>query len=431
MHSAVAYIIETAVIFAILVSFYKYACYRQTYFKWDRFFLIACIVICYALPFCKVSQPSQIAEAEKCVTIKSISLGEELHTVTLLREVSIADRVKRIVNSPAFYIIFYIIFAIYIIGAIVKAISVTAALIKITRMKRGKPETTPDGYRIYTAESRTPAFSFFRSIFVNSEFHNLDAHSQEIILNHERQHISGHHSVDVIIFSLLSIVQWFNPAVRKAADMSRQICENIADSHVTPDAKAEYALLLLKLGKNNTAPLPTALSNPGNLKERVLSIYSYDRTVNRKLRFACSLPILLLLIGAYIIIGGKLKSTPKSSCLFPITGGYTVEAEYFDTQICSGSNSKHYQVAHRETMFHVPQSAKIVAPISGNIISATNAQFAITSGDTTIIIKNITPIKVSTSVTIGQEIGYATSSPLSIKVEINNRAVNPFLLFNY
>ena len=51
MHSAVAYIAETAVIFAILVNFYKYACYRQSYYKWDRFFLIACIAVCYVLPF--------------------------------------------------------------------------------------------------------------------------------------------------------------------------------------------------------------------------------------------------------------------------------------------------------------------------------------------------------------------------------------------
>ncbi len=430
MHSAVAYIAETAVIFAILVSFYKYACYRQTYYKWDRFFLIACIVVCYALPLCKVNPPAQPAEKEKCVTIKSIGIGEKSHTLTLEREVTISDRVKRVVNHPMFYTLLDIIVLIYAIGVVVKGISVTAALVKITLMKRGTPETTPDGYKIYTADSRTPAFSFFDSIFVSNEFHNLDAHSQEIILNHEREHIRGHHSVDVILFSLISIAQWFNPAVRKAAALSRQICENIADAKATEGDKKEYTMLLLQLGKNNTAPSPAAGSQPGNLKERVLNIFSYDRAVNRKLRFACSLPILLLLIGAYIIIGGKLKTTPKSGCTFPINGGYTVAAEYFDSQVCTGTNSRRYQVAHRETMFHTPQNAKIVAPISGPV-SSTGTQIAITSGDTTVTIKNISPLATDTRVSQGEHIAHTTSSPVAIKVEINNQAVNPSILFNF
>ncbi|MBR6176764.1 MAG: hypothetical protein IKQ70_02630 [Bacteroidales bacterium] len=430
MHSAVAYIAETAVIFAILVNFYKYACYRQSYYKWDRFFLIACIAVCYVLPFCKVSQYSQPLETPKSVIIKSIGIGEKSHSLTLQREVTFSDRVKKVVNHPMFYTILNIIILIYVIGAIVKAISVIAALIKIALMKRGKPETTPDGYKIYTANSRTPAFSFFNNIFVGKEFHNLDAHSQEIILNHERQHIRGHHSLDVIIFSLLSIAQWFNPAVKKAADLSRQICENIADSHVTADAKAEYAMLLLKLGKHNSAPSPVSGNDTCNLKERVLSIYSYDRAINRKLRFACSLPILLLLIGAYIIIGGKLKTMPKSACTFPIADGYIVAAEYFDSQVCTGTNSKRYQVAHLETMFKAAHNAKIIAPISGPI-SSNGTEIAITTGDTTVTIKNISLLKTGVTVCQGEPIGVAMSEPLAIKVEINNRAVNPSILFNY
>lgn len=430
MHSAVAYIVETAIIFAILVSFYKYACYRESYFKWDRFFLLAFIVVCYALPFCKLSATSERAEAENSVEIKSITLGESSHTLTLMREVTIADRAKRIVNSPAFYTLLDIIMLIYVIGAVIKAFSVLAALIKITKLKRGTPEITTDGYKIYTAESRTPAFSFFENIYVNKAFRNLDAHSQEIILNHERQHIRGHHSVDVIIFSLLSIVQWFNPAVKKAAALSRQICENIADSQSTEGAKKEYSLLLLQLGSQNTTPSPAAANENGSLKDRVLNIFSYDRPINRKIRFASSLPILILLIGAYIIIGGKLKTSPKSNCTFPITGGYTVAAEFFNHKLCTNAN-KQYQISHPEVMFNTPQNAKILAPFNGAVTSTNNNEIAITTGDTTITIKNLALSKVAANVNKGDQIGLTTSTPIAIKVEINHRAINPANMFNY
>ncbi|MBP5502330.1 MAG: hypothetical protein J6Y24_06035 [Bacteroidales bacterium] len=430
MHQAVAYIIESAVIFAVLVSFYKYACYRLSYYKWDRFFLISCIVICYALPFCKISNNAETVKPNtENISIKSITLGTNAHTITLSREITMASRIKRAINSPAFYTLLLVLIIIYIAGAAIKAVSVTRALLKITRLKRGTPETTPDGIKIYTADSRTPAFSFFDNIFVNKAFHTLDTHSQEIILHHERQHISGHHSVDVIIFSLLSILQWFNPAVKKAAALSRQICENIADSHVSKDAKAEYTMLLLKLGQQKSAP--TIANESGNLKDRVLNIFSYDRVYNRKLRFACALPILLLLLGAYIIIGGKLNTKTKSNCTFPITGGYKVVAEYFDSQLCTGTNRKSYQISHHEVMFCTPLNAKIIAPIKGNVTSASSSEISITSGDTTITIKNISPYKIGANVDQGQTIAFTSAATTAIKVEINNLPINPSILFNY
>ena len=431
MHQTVAYIIESAVIFAVLVGFYKYACYRQTYFKWDRFFLIFFIVMCYVLPFCKLSAIHQDNQPDKNVVIQNITLGQTSHTVTFMREINIKDRIKRVVNSPSFHTLLFIIMAVYIVGAAIKAISVIFSMLKISRLKRCKPEITPDGIKIYTADSRTPAFSFFDNIFVNKMFRNLDSHSQEIILNHERQHIKGCHSIDIVIFTLLSIVQWFNPAVKKAAALSRQVCENIADSHVSKDAKAEYTMLLLKLGQSNSTP--TMGGGSGNLKDRVLNIFSYDRTINRKLRFACSLPILLLLIGAYIIIGGSFKSAPKSNCMFPITGGYIVAADYFENRLCVGSNGKQYQISHRETSFYTAKNAVIVCPISGKVASISNNDISITSGDTTVTISNIATVLLKTQLNKGEVIGhaYGGTSALSLKTTINGTAVNPTNIFNY
>lgn len=431
MHQAVAYIIESAVIFAVVVSFYKYACYRLSYYKWDRFFLISCIVICYALPFCKISNNAETVKPNtENISIKSITLGTNAHTITLSREITMASRIKRAINSPAFYTLLLVLIIIYIVGAAIKAVSVTRALLKITRLKRGTPETTPDGIKIYTADSRTPAFSFFDNIFVNKAFHTLDAHSQEIILHHERQHISGHHSVDVIIFSLLSILQWFNPAVKKAAALSRQICENIADNQATEGDKMEYTMLLLKLGKQNAAPSPAAGNETSNLKDRVLNIFSYDYTQNRKIRFACALPILLLLIGAYLIIGGKFNTAPQSNCLFPIKGGYNVAAEYFENRLCYGVNAKNYQISHREVAFYTAENTTIIAPISGKI-TTTNTEISITSGDTTLIIKNLSPVITTNDITQGMKIGHTTSEPIAIKTIIKGVAVNPATLFNY
>lgn len=432
MLSAVAYIVESSVIFAVLINFYKYACYRQTYYKWDRFLLIACIVICYALPFCKISGDESNTKAEtEPVSITGIALGENSHTITLSRQTTFATIAKNALHSPTFHTLLFILMIAYIVCAAIKAVSVLSALLKILRLRRGKPETIDNGIKIYTAESRTPAFSFFDNVFVNKAFCNLDSRSQEIILNHERQHIRGRHSIDVIIFAILSIVQWFNPAVKKAAALSRQICENIADSSATEGDKKEYALLLLKLGSNNPTPSSAETDTEGSLKNRVLNIYSYDSAQNRKIRFACSLPILLLLIICYLIIGGKMSTKNKDGLEFPIKGGYTLAAEYFEDRICTIKDGRKYYVSHPETAFYVPENTVIVAPITGTATSANDNEIAITSGDTTITIKYLSLVSKSKTVTLGQEIGRATTLPLSIKTEIKNKAIDPAIIFNY
>lgn len=433
MLNAVAYIVESAVIFAVLINFYKYACYRQTYYKWDRFLLIACIVICYALPFCKISGDESNSRAKTApVSVTGIAIGEKSHTITLSRQTTIGTIAKNALHSPTFHTLLLIMMIAYIAGAAIKAVSVTAALLKILRLRRGKPENIGNGIKIFTAESRTPAFSFFDNVFVNKAFRSLDSRSQEIILNHERQHIRGYHSIDVIIFAILSIVQWFNPAVKKAAALSRQICENIADSSATEGDKKEYALLLLKLGSTNSEPSPVKPAPEGSsLKDRVLNIYSYDSAQNRKIRFACSLPILLLLIICYLIIGGKISTKNKNGLEFPIKGGYTLAAEYFEDRICTLTDGRRYYVSHPETAFYVPENTVIVAPIAGTAKSVNNHEIAITSGDTTITIKYLSLVSKSNNVTLGEEIGRTSTLPLSIKTEIKNKAIDPAIIFNY
>ena len=126
-----------------------------------------------------------------------------------------------------------------------------------------------------------------------------------------------------------------------------------------------------------------------------------------------------------------MSTKNKDGLEFPIKGGYTLAAEYFEDRICTIKDGRKYYVSHPETAFYVPENTVIVAPITGTATSANDNEIAITSGDTTITIKYLSLVSKSKTVTLGQEIGRATTLPLSIKTEIKNKAIDPAIIFNY
>ena len=446
MSAAILYIVESAVIFSVLTGFYKYAYYTQTYYKWDRIFLITCIAISYTLPMCKIKDntPTGNADSGKVVIKNYHPLGKT-GQLTLVREVDTKSKIKKALNSDTFHNILAVLGIIYIAGAVIKAIGVARGFIKIRKLMTSNPEKLNGGINIHHTGSKTVAFSFFRNIFVNSQFALLADNEKATILQHELRHINGHHSIDTIIFEILGIAQWFNPSVKTAAMLSRQVCENIADNDLSgTQGKTEYSLLLLKLGQQNVTKQYSYAprQNTAQLKERILNIFSYDTAKSRKIRFIASTPILLLAISGYLILGGKLQKG-ETCYMFPIRGNYQLAAEYFENKVFTGENNQIFQISHRETSFTARQGTKIIAPTDGTVTKVEPDtirrqqlfDITIATGEAEITIKSIaqTDVAVAQKVHKGERIG-TTGNPgitINIATEVNGKNVNPALLFNY
>lgn len=74
---------------------------------------------------------------------------------------------------------------------------------------------------------RYPAsFSFFSFVFVNPSITDTEVNE---IVNHESEHISQKHWIDLLLFEALCIVQWMNPVVWLYGRMIRQNHEYLAD----------------------------------------------------------------------------------------------------------------------------------------------------------------------------------------------------------
>lgn len=131
------------------------------------------------------------------------------------------------------------------------AISVLFAFLQIVRvLNRPKAKYVGkfEGFKLFEMNIETPTFSFFNRIYFNLN----EKENREIILMHESAHCRQIHSLDVLFYSLVKSLFWFNPFVYLLARKVKENHEFLADQYVvrnTQNAK-EYGQVLLSVALN-------------------------------------------------------------------------------------------------------------------------------------------------------------------------------------
>lgn len=111
-------------------------------------------------------------------------------------------------------------------------------------IKRNKRERHQN-YTLILMNEKIPPFSFFRYIFVNKN--DLRLKEFEQILTHEKVHVMQGHSLDLFLAHFLTVFQWFNPMVWQLQKAIKTTHEYIADSTVVSQGYElfDYQSLLL------------------------------------------------------------------------------------------------------------------------------------------------------------------------------------------
>ncbi|HTN21998.1 MAG TPA: TonB family protein [Pelobium sp.] len=158
--------------------------------------------------------------------------------------------------------------------------------------------------RILKDKDQPEAFSFFRKIRINK---NLP--EQTTIEKHELTHAKQLHSADVLLFEVLSIINWFNPVIYCYKNSIKHIHEFIADEAVLKKEtdKSSYAILLLsKTFGINPNTLTNNFFNQSLLKRRIEMM---NKTKSRKtaiIKYGLSAPLFLL---AMVLSSAKISES--------------------------------------------------------------------------------------------------------------------------
>jgi TonB family protein len=139
-------------------------------------------------------------------------------------------------------------------------------------------------------------FSFFGRIMLPL---GLQGRERDLVLAHEKVHVSRWHSLDRIIMELVRCVQWFNPVAHLLCHFTAEVHELEADAIVSPSGKGtEYAGLILSQaisGRSIAAPV-NAFFNQSLIKTRMIMLTQKRTPAHGLVRHLALLPALVAML---------------------------------------------------------------------------------------------------------------------------------------
>ncbi|MFR9534501.1 MAG: M56 family metallopeptidase [Rikenellaceae bacterium] len=269
------YLLKASTLLLLLYVFNKFLLSRETLHRLNRFLWISTVFISFTLPL--------IPFEFSAVGAETLASSQANISLDGLSQWSGAGQAGAVTWLPT---IFRVATWIYLIGVIALCIYHAVAYLSIARVifdKRNHCNREDHKELIESCEAQVRVtqkvhyilhnrdiapFSFLNYVVLSHA--DIKENGREII-THELAHTSQHHSLDILMINLATIILWFNPAVWLTKRALQQVHEYCADDAVLAagvNAK-EYQLLLIKKAAGPRLYSMANSLNHSNLKNRI------------------------------------------------------------------------------------------------------------------------------------------------------------------
>jgi len=204
------YIIQVVLFQILFIILYDVLLRKETFFNLNRFYLISSALISFIIPFLKFDSLSNYSSAVILEQLPSVILNPQ-QKISNIVSLSLVSQFK----------------ILLIIGMVVMFTLFMYKIISILLLILNNKKEKFQSFTIVQIHKTGEVFSFFRYIFIDKSFSTKDC---KPILKHELAHIKGLHSLDLLLFEILKIVNWFNPVIYIYQHRITEIHEFIADS---------------------------------------------------------------------------------------------------------------------------------------------------------------------------------------------------------
>jgi len=329
------YIINVSLILGTCLVFYKLLLRRETFYKVNRYMLITCLAISFALPLLQVPQKFSLrrmnqvesgklkVESEKQqaitnrdpITQSKRIPSEQQETNTQQPETSIQSNGTPLeqqatgnsgqpsshatgVDSSRFSFskLMTWLFWLYWFGVGVFGVSFLFQVVLLLWRAYRNPVITDGKYRIVEVTGDKAPCSFGNNIFINPGKYDWDTYNQ--ILLHEKIHIEQKHTLDIILAELVLIFQWFNPFAWIYRREVESNLEFLTDDQLTQHHQVEKKSYQLSLMKVSAPHFPLSLTtnyNQSILKKRIAMMNSKRSNLHTAWKYFFLLPVLAFL----------------------------------------------------------------------------------------------------------------------------------------
>ena len=237
------YSIKSAIVLTMLYLPYMLMLRRESFFRFNRMVLLSILLLSLVLPLCNIPWMSLDRQpVVQAAQLQMLELGIPVH---VLPDVQVLAEKQE--ESFFTFSLFHLFTFIYIIGMVAL---LSMRLWQIARLQFGLKRgvlwhNDEQGVRIYCHSGDVAPFSWMRNIVINEK--DYDEAGREIVL-HEMGHIQGRHSWDVVLLTLVQMLQWWNPLCYVLGISLRDVHEYEADNFVLEQGVSAqgYQLLLIR-----------------------------------------------------------------------------------------------------------------------------------------------------------------------------------------
>lgn len=287
MDALFTYLFKSAISLALFFVLYQLTFKNDTFFSLKRFYFLFVVVFSFIFP----------------------AINFELENNTAIADLPIYwfEFVDFTVNASAVAenhwdwtnFLFILLLAgsgILIARFVLQVLSLSHVVLK-NRNKRTQNK--------YIETDTLPTFSFFKLIVINTK--GLSSSEIEDVIAHEKLHVRQWHSIDTIIFELLSVCMWWNPFVWFLKKEMKLNLEYLADESVQRKKieKVSYQHLLLKINANTGVALVNNF-NVSQLKKRITMMNKNRTSAMMSLKLLFAIPL-----GCIIFMGNALYAAPE------------------------------------------------------------------------------------------------------------------------
>ena len=272
------YILECIAFQLVFLIIYDFFLKRETFFQWNRAYLIGSYVLSLVLPWTKI-EALKNAVPQQYYKYPDYLWG--------------TDDVPAVVSGNNTSTIEWE-YVLFFGGMFIATLLFGYKMMQLYKLrKNGEVHFLKDFTKIIISNSNA-AFSFFRSIFIGDRILKND---QENIIQHELVHIRQRHSYDLLFFEMMRIIGWFNPLAYVYQNRVAELHEFIADAHVAKNNKKEqYQQLLSQVFQTENISFINQFFKSSLIKKRIVMLQRAKSKRIFQLKYLMMVPIVMAML---------------------------------------------------------------------------------------------------------------------------------------
>lgn len=289
MSAILIYIIKSTLYLTLLYAFFLGVMRKTPFFRLNRWMLVVGTVVCMLLPFYSVSV-EETGMVQMSMQSLNDFLAEDAVHLSVSEEVVVSAPLMDNAATEAENISFFTILSfLYMAGAVVCGWLTCRSISRMQKLIDAFLPMWKDGFWLVVVPDSIASFSWNRHMVISEEDYR---HHPSVII-HEEAHLRKHHSWDLMLFSFVSIVHWFNPLVWIAKKELQQLHEYEADMEVIRQGMdaTEYQLLLVKKAVGPKLYSMANSFNQDKLKNRIAMMHQEKTNSWGRLKWLMVVPV--------------------------------------------------------------------------------------------------------------------------------------------